>query len=88
MLWHAGKSWNVGPAASLGQTRGWVSVDDGCLRPEASTVTWRVYDGAEWVVAPELRCLAGRPSTSRRIWDPDAGRWLDAGRLMVFEDGD
>ena len=88
MLWHAGGSWYVGAATSLGQNLGWVSVIDGCLRPEASTVTWRVYDGAAWVIAPELRCLAGRPSTSRRIWDPDAGRWLDAGRLMVFEDGD
>ena len=88
MLWHAGQSWYVGAAANLGQARGRVSVIDGCLRPEASTVAWKVYGGAAWIGAPELRCLAGRPSTSRRIWDPDAGRWLDAGRLMVFEDGD
>ena len=88
MLWHAGECWTVGVAANLGQDRGRVSLRDGCLRPEASTAAWQVYDGAAWVVAPELRCLAGRPSTSRRIWDPDAGRWLDAGRLMVFEDGD
>ena len=87
MLWHAGGSWYIGKAANLGQERGRVSLRDGCLRPEASTVTWEVY-GAAWVDAPELRCLAGRPSSSRRIWDPDAGRWLDAGRLMVFEDGD
>jgi len=88
MLWHVGGCWIIGAAADLGQDRGWVSLRDGCLRPEASTVTWEVYDGAAWVDAPELRCLAGRPSASRRIWDPDAGRWLDAGRLMVFEDGD
>ena len=88
MLWHAGECWHVGLAANLEQDRGYVSVMDGCLRPEASSRTWQVYDGAAWVDAPELRCLAGRPSTSRRIWDPDAGRWLDAGRLMVFEDGD
>ena len=69
MLWHAGQSWYVGAAADLGQRRGLVSVTDGCLRPEASTVTWQVYDGAAWVDAPELRCLVGRPSTSRRIWD-------------------
>ena len=69
MLWHAGAGWIVGVAADLGQNRGWVSLRDGCLRPEASTVAWRVYNGAEWLDAPELRCLVGRPSTSRRIWD-------------------
>jgi len=61
MLWHAGQSWFVGPAADLGQERGWVSVLDGCLWPEASTVAWQVYDGAAWVVAPELRCLPEHP---------------------------
>jgi len=69
MLWHAGAGWIIGVAADLGQNRGWVSLRDGCLRPEASTVAWRVYNGAEWLDAPELRCLVGRPSTSRRIWD-------------------
>ena len=59
MLWHAGGCWNVGPAASLGQARGWVSLRDGCLRPEASTVTWKVQESTVWIVAPELRCLAG-----------------------------
>ena len=85
MLWHAGQSWYVGAAADLGQNRGWVSVLDGCLRPEASTVAWRVYDGAAWVVAPELRCLAGRPSSSRRIWGRREGRWLDADDFAVFD---
>ena len=45
MLWHAGQSWYVGSAANLGQDRGWVCVLDGCLRPEASTAMWQVYDG-------------------------------------------
>ena len=72
MLWHAGQSWFVGSAANLGQTRGWVSVDDGCVRPEASTVTWRVYDGTAFVNAPELRCRAGAaadaPSAGPAPW--------------------
>ena len=85
MLWHAGGCWNVGPAASLGQARGWVSLRDGCLRPEASTVTWKVQESTVWIVAPELRCLAGRPSTSRRIWGRREGRWLDADDFDVFE---
>jgi len=86
MLWHAGACWQVGSAAFLGQNRCWVSLRDGCLRPEASTVTWQVYDGATWVDAPELRCLAGRPITSRRIWDGREGRWLDTDSLDYFED--
>ena len=87
MLWHAGGSWLLGASTHLGQAYGWVKVDDSCLRPEASTVAWRIYKGkgTGWSVFPELRCLAVRPSTSRRIWDPDTGRWLDAGRLMVFD---
>ena len=59
MLWHAGEYWKVGAAANLGQDRGWVSVRDSCLRPEASTAMWQVYDGTAWVDAPALRCLAG-----------------------------
>ena len=86
MLWHAGGYWCVGAAAELGQERGSVTLRDGCLRPEASTVTWRVYDGGTWVDAPELRCLAGRPSSSRRIWDRREGRWLDTDSLDYFED--
>ena len=86
MLWHAESNWLIGAAANLGQDRGWVSLRDGCLRPEASTATWRVYDGAAWVDAPELRCLAGRPSFSRRIWDRREGRWLDTDSLDYFED--
>ena len=81
MLWHAAGSWHVGAAADLGQDRGLVRLCDGCLRPEASTVTWKVWDGAAWVDAAELRCLAGRPSSSGRR----EGRWLDADDFDVFE---
>ena len=83
MLWHAGESWTVGAAANLGQDRGWVSVRDSCLRPEASSVTWDVYDGTTWINAPELRCLAGRAATSQRIWGFEEGRWLSADNMFV-----
>ena len=63
-----------------------MSVMDGCLRPEASTVTWKVWDDAAWIDAPGLRCLAGRPSSSCRIWDRREGRWLDTDSLDYFED--
>ena len=45
MLWHAGEAWYVGPASELGQECGWVSLRDGCLRPEASSGTWQIGDG-------------------------------------------
>ena len=86
MLWRTMLCWRVGSAANLGQRCGWVKVVDGCLRPEASSRMWQVYDGAAWVDAPELRCLAGRPITSCRIWDRREGRWLDADDLHAFED--
>ena len=69
MLWHAGGSWQVGSAADLGQDRGWVSVRDGCSRPEGSTVTWEGYDGADFVDAERLRCRPGRSITSHFIWE-------------------
>ena len=67
MLWHAESNWLIGAAADLGQNRGWVSLFDGCLRPEASTVAWEVWDGAAWVDAPELRCLAGSSELQRPL---------------------
>jgi len=37
-----------------------VTVRDSCLRPEASTVTWQVYDGTAWVDAPRSPRLRRR----------------------------
>ena len=42
MLWHADNGfWHAGPAADVGQNRGWLAVRDAALLPERITSQWQ-----------------------------------------------
>ena len=73
MLWHAGGSWQVGSAADLGQDRGWVSVRDGCSRPEGSTVTWERSMTAR-TLSTQSGCAAVRAAPSHHTSSGSAQR--------------
>ena len=86
MMWHAGLWWMVGVADELGQARGYMKLDEGCLRPEHSRGMWRVNKRDAWIEAPEVRCFAGCSDTPRRrVWDSNSGKWVGKD-FWVFED--
>ena len=87
MMWHAGRCWDVGSSANVGQTRGFVNVPDGALSPDAVHAQWEVWNDDEgtWVVAPGVRCLgqwAGEPRL--KIWDVENDRWVPT--YVAFEE--